>query len=197
MRGRRKRADYLLFHTAHFPIAVVEAKDKSHAVGAGLQQAIRYAEILDLPFAFASNGDAFVVHDRTGQSAPIERTLTLDEFPSPDELWGRYRVRGLPGPVPGRHRLRGGEAGLSSVLARFLRPRRGRRVPSRQRAWRVGIEQIQARGFNLDFKNPHKIDAEHQDPDALLEGYRQARASAAEAREQLKKALSEALLRDG
>jgi Type I site-specific restriction-modification system, R (restriction) subunit and related helicases len=97
-RGRRKRADYLLFYEPNLPIAIVEAKDNSHPVGGGMQQAIEYAESLDVPFVFASNGDAFLFHDRTGLSHPVERQLPLDEFPAPDELWDRYRAwKGLTG----------------------------------------------------------------------------------------------------
>ena len=95
-RGKKKRADYLLLYRPDLPLAVVEAKDNSHPVGGGMQQALRYAETLDVPFAFASNGDAFLFHDRTGNSTPIEKQIRLDEFPSPEELWRRYRVwRGL------------------------------------------------------------------------------------------------------
>ena len=97
-RGKKKRADYLLFYQSNLPLAVVEAKDNSHPVGGGMQQALGYAEALDVPFVFASNGDAFLLHDRTGQSFPIEKQIGLDEFPSPDELWRRYRDwKGLDG----------------------------------------------------------------------------------------------------
>ena len=95
-RGKKKRADYLLFYQSNLPLAVVEAKDNSHPVGGGMQQALGYAEALDVPFVFSSNGDAFLFHDRTGQSDSIEKQIGLDEFPSPDELWRRYRDwRGL------------------------------------------------------------------------------------------------------
>lgn len=89
-RGKAKRADYILFYKPNLPIAVIEAKDDTHAVGAGMQQALGYAEILDVPFAFSSNGKAFLFHDRTGQSAEVEREIPLSAFPSPDELWRRY-----------------------------------------------------------------------------------------------------------
>ncbi|MCC6620594.1 MAG: DEAD/DEAH box helicase family protein [Deltaproteobacteria bacterium] len=95
VRGRRKRADYLLFIQPNLPIAIVEAKDQSHPVGGGMQQALEYAAILDVPFVFASNGTGFVFHDRTAAAAagaPIETSLTLDQFPSPDALWQRYRA---------------------------------------------------------------------------------------------------------
>lgn len=92
VRGKQKRADYLLFFESNLPIAVVEAKDNRHGVGAGMQQAIAYAETLDVPFVFASNGDGFMFHDRTGLSTPVERFLPLDQFPSPTELWSRYRA---------------------------------------------------------------------------------------------------------
>jgi type I restriction enzyme R subunit len=91
-RGKKKRADYLLFHSANFPLAVVEAKDNTHPVGGGMQQALTYAEALDVPFVFTSNGDGFMFHDRTGHSTPVERTLALHEFPSPADLWARYRA---------------------------------------------------------------------------------------------------------
>ncbi|QYK49404.1 MAG: DEAD/DEAH box helicase family protein [Phycisphaeraceae bacterium] len=91
-RGDRKRADYILQHHARIPLAVIEAKDNTHSVGSGLQQALAYAKALDIPFAFSSNGDAFVFHDRTGLSNPVERQISLSEFPTPDELWARYRA---------------------------------------------------------------------------------------------------------
>jgi len=94
-RGRRRRADYLLIHEG-VPLAVIEAKDNSHAMGDGLQQALAYAEALRTPFVFASNGDGFVFHDRTGQGEALETTLALEAFPSPAELWRRYsRWRGF------------------------------------------------------------------------------------------------------
>jgi type I restriction enzyme, R subunit len=92
VRGKQKRADYLLFFEANFPLAVVEAKDNHQPVGGGMPQALAYAESLDVPFVFSSNGDGFLFHDRTGQSSPVERSLTLDEFPSPADLWARYRT---------------------------------------------------------------------------------------------------------
>ena len=100
VRGKQKRADYLLFYQSNLPLAVVEAKDNKHPVGGGMQQAIAYAETLDVPFVFASNGDAFMFHDRTGLSTPVERQLGLDEFPSPDELWAKYQAwKGLDTPA--------------------------------------------------------------------------------------------------
>lgn len=92
VRGKQKRADYLLFHTAQLPLAIVEAKDNKHPVGGGMEQALAYADTLDVPFVFSSNGDAFLFHDRTGQTQPIEQQLSLDAFPSPDDLWARYRA---------------------------------------------------------------------------------------------------------
>ena len=92
VRGTKKRADYLLFFESNLPLAVVEAKDNNQPVGGGMQQALAYAETLDVPFVFSSNGDGFLFHDRTGRSTPVERMLALDEFPSPDDLWARYRA---------------------------------------------------------------------------------------------------------
>lgn len=83
-----KRADYVLYWNSSFPIAIVEAKDNHHSVSFGLQQAVTYAKMMDVPFAYSSNGDAFYEHDMlTGQ----EREIALDAFPSPDELIKRYR----------------------------------------------------------------------------------------------------------
>lgn len=90
-RGRAKRADYVLYHQ-HYPIALIEAKDNTHPVGSGMQQALEYARTLDVPFVFSSNGDGFVFHDRTGQSAQLESTLAIDAFPSPESLWAKYRA---------------------------------------------------------------------------------------------------------
>lgn len=96
-RGQPKRADYILYYKPNIPIAVIEAKDNTHAVGDGMQQALDYATTLDLPFVFSSNGDGFLFHDRTGQGDEIESDLALEEFPTPAVLWERYRVwKGLP-----------------------------------------------------------------------------------------------------
>ena len=84
------RADYALFFKANIPLAVVEAKDNQHAVGAGMAQAINYAQLLDVPFSFSSNGDGFVFRNATLASGVLEQNLTLDEFPNPAELWSRY-----------------------------------------------------------------------------------------------------------
>lgn len=93
-RGPRKKADYILVRSnGQQPLAIVEAKDASHAVGAGMQQAMEYAQILDIPFAFSSNGQGFLEHDFfTG----AERNFGMDEFPSEDDLWNRYcRAKGI------------------------------------------------------------------------------------------------------
>ena len=91
-RGKAKRADYILYFKPNIPIAVIEAKDNTHSVSDGMQQALDYAETLNIPFVFSSNGDGFVFHDRTGASTPHEADLPLDAFPSPADLWGRYRT---------------------------------------------------------------------------------------------------------
>ena len=86
-RGKRKRTDYLLYYKPNIPLAIVEAKDNRHSVGAGMQQAIEYAEVLDIPFVYSSNGDGFLEHDmKTGK----ERELTLEQFPSPQDLWQQH-----------------------------------------------------------------------------------------------------------
>lgn len=88
-RGKAKRADYILYY-GHIPIALIEAKDNNHAVGDGMQQALNYAETLDIPFVFSSNGDGFLFHDRSGTNPQLETNLILTEFPSPATLWARY-----------------------------------------------------------------------------------------------------------
>ena len=89
-RGEAKKADYLLFFKPNIPLVVIEAKDNNHSVGDGMQQALEYAEILDVPFAYSSNGDAFLEHDRTAGYGAVTREIPLDRFPSPEELWERY-----------------------------------------------------------------------------------------------------------
>jgi type I restriction enzyme, R subunit len=89
--GKAKKADFVLYYKPNIPIALIEAKDNNHSVGNGMQQGLEYAETLDIPFVFSSNGDGFVFHDRTGQSASKEANLGLDAFPSPADLWARYR----------------------------------------------------------------------------------------------------------
>ena len=89
-RGKQKRADYVLYYKSNIPIAVIEAKENNLSVGAGMQQALDYAETLDVPFVFSSNGDAFLMHDRTGLAAKVEQEISLEAFPSPEELWARY-----------------------------------------------------------------------------------------------------------
>ncbi|BAY83117.1 hypothetical protein NIES267_26030 [Calothrix parasitica NIES-267] len=91
-RGESKRADYILYYKPNIPIAVIEAKDNKHSVGSGMQQALGYAEILNVPFAYSSNGDAFLEHDFTGITGKVEQELSLDSFPSPQELWRRYCI---------------------------------------------------------------------------------------------------------
>ena len=87
-RERPKRADYMLYLNSNNPIAIVEAKDNNHSVSYGLQQAMSYARMLDIPFAYSSNGDGFFEHDfLTGK----ERALSLEEFPSEMELYQRYK----------------------------------------------------------------------------------------------------------
>jgi type I restriction enzyme R subunit len=91
-RGQAKRADYILYFKPNIPLALIEAKDNTHSVGDGMQQALDYAATLDIPFVFSSNGDGFVFHDRTGAADPRETNLALDAFPSPADLWTRYRA---------------------------------------------------------------------------------------------------------
>ena len=90
-RGTGKKADYILYYKPNIPIAIIEAKKNIFSLGHGMQQALEYAAILDLPVAFSSNGDGFLEHDISGFSSLIEQELSLDNFPSPDQLWQKYK----------------------------------------------------------------------------------------------------------
>lgn len=90
-RGKRKFADYILFYKPNVPIAIIEAKDNKHSVKSGIQQALDYANTLDIPCVFSSNGDGFYFHDKTTTDGEIEKELTLDQFPSPEILWQKYK----------------------------------------------------------------------------------------------------------
>ncbi|UOQ80992.1 EcoAI/FtnUII family type I restriction enzme subunit R [Hymenobacter sp. 5414T-23] len=102
-RGKAKRADYILYYKPNIPIAIVEAKDNKHSVGAGMMQALDYARILDIPFVFSSNGDGFLFHDRTATEGPVETEVTLENFPTPAALWAKYKqAKGLTSPLAAR-----------------------------------------------------------------------------------------------
>ena len=96
VRGEKKRVDFILYYRGHLPLAIIEAKDNNHSVGDGMQQALEYAEALDVPFVYSSNGDAFLEHDRLVKAGSIEREFGLREFPTPDALYDRYvKAKGL------------------------------------------------------------------------------------------------------
>jgi type I restriction enzyme R subunit len=89
-RGEARRADYILYIKPGFPLGIVEGKDNNHSVSSGMQQALEYADILDVPFVFSSNGDAFHFHDKTVSAGTVEQEMALDAFPSPTMLWQKY-----------------------------------------------------------------------------------------------------------
>ena len=91
-RGAQKRVDHILYYKPNIPLAIIEAKDNNHTVGAGMQQALGYAKPLDVPFVFSSNGDAFLFHDKTVKTGPIETEIPLNAFPSPEQLWQKYKA---------------------------------------------------------------------------------------------------------
>lgn len=91
-RGKRKRADYILYYKTNIPIAIIEAKDNNHSVRSGIQQALDYANTLDIPFIFSSNGDGFLFHDKTSNNENLETEIALNDFPSPEELWNKYKI---------------------------------------------------------------------------------------------------------
>lgn len=86
-RAQHKRADYVLFYKPNIPIAVIEAKDNTHTIGDGMQQGLGYADMLQLPFVFSSNGDGFLFHNKIAEDGILERELGLREFPSAETLW--------------------------------------------------------------------------------------------------------------
>jgi type I restriction enzyme R subunit len=86
-RGARKRADYVLFYKPNIPIAVIEVKDNRHSLGDGMQQALSYADMLQVPFVFSTNGEGFLFHNRITADGVIEKELTLEAFPSAQILW--------------------------------------------------------------------------------------------------------------
>ena len=93
-RGVKKRAEYLLFFAPN--LGIVKAKGRSALLGGGMLQALEYARALDVPFVFLSNGNGFLFHDLTGASNPEEHVLNFIEYPSPSDLWARYRIwRGI------------------------------------------------------------------------------------------------------
>ena len=88
-----KSADIVLYHKPGIPLAVIEAKANKHEIGKGMQQGIEYARLLDVPFVFATNGDGFIFRDATAAEGELlEKSITLDEFPSPTELWHKLCV---------------------------------------------------------------------------------------------------------
>jgi len=90
-RGEGKKADFILYYKSNIPIAIVEAKKNTFSLSHGIQQALDYGEILDVPFVYSSNGDGFYENDKTLSNGTIEQELSLDNFPSPAELWKRYK----------------------------------------------------------------------------------------------------------
>ncbi|AZI22716.1 DEAD/DEAH box helicase [Chryseobacterium taklimakanense] len=97
-RGKRKRADYILYYKPNIPIGIIEVKENNHSVGAGMQQALEYADILQLPFVFSTNGNRFLFHDKTNTES-LEQEIELDDFPSPEVLWEKYlNYKGISSP---------------------------------------------------------------------------------------------------
>lgn len=102
-RGPKKFADIVLYHKANIPLACIEVKRQKFTVGKGMQQALGYLEcreLLDVPFAFSTNGKSFLFHDKTLSSGKLETEIALDRFPTPDELWAKYKAyKGIPDDV--------------------------------------------------------------------------------------------------
>lgn len=90
-RTKGKRADFVLYHKPNQPLAIIEAKKNALPIASGMQQGLSYSDLLEVPFVFSSNGDGFIFHDKTGLFPTTEQELTLDEFPTHDELWSKYK----------------------------------------------------------------------------------------------------------
>ncbi|OQK15722.1 hypothetical protein AU255_16060 [Methyloprofundus sedimenti] len=91
LRSKGKRADFVLYHKPNMPLAIIEAKKNTLPIAAGMQQGLSYADLLEVPFIFSSNGDGFIFHDKTGLSSQVEQELSLEQFPSHTELWQKYQ----------------------------------------------------------------------------------------------------------
>ena len=89
-RGKKLFADYVLYISG-IPVAIIEAKDNNHSINSGIQQALKYSNLMDIPFVFSSNGDGFYFHDKTITDGDIETSLSLDDFPTADFLWEKYK----------------------------------------------------------------------------------------------------------
>ena len=122
-RGGKKRADIILYYRQNIPVAVIEAKDNAHSAGAGMQQALSYAETLDIPVAVSSNGDGFVIQYRKncgGDGAPVTCEVGLEDFPTPEELWACYRrYNGLENDAEARTSLTSYFAGIGCHSPRY------------------------------------------------------------------------------
>lgn len=89
-RGKTKFVDYLLSYPAYNPIAIIEAKKHKFPAGTGMQQGLKYAEDLQVPYVFTSNGDSFMFHNRLAKTGEIEKVISMDDFPSPEALYSQY-----------------------------------------------------------------------------------------------------------
>ena len=89
-RKKPRRADYVLYYKNSIPVAVLEAKDNNHNLGDGMQQALEYAELIDVPLAISSNGDGFLIHDKTKSMGEVEYKTDLNNFPGPEQFWTVY-----------------------------------------------------------------------------------------------------------
>ena len=206
-RGKAKRADYVLYHKPNQPIAIVEAKDNNHSLGNGMPQALDYAEILDVPFAFSSNGDGFLFHDRTGLPGSVEQELTVVRLPN--GVFNPYTsiktnllffTKGEPTKGVWYYEHRYPEGAKSYNKTKPMRieefaPEKSwwnHREESEQ-SWKMSVEQIKDNGYNLDIKNPNTVADELGDPEELLADYKTMLTSVAETREALKRELMAAL----
>lgn len=149
-----------------------------------MQQALPYCKMIHVPFAYSSNGASFAFHHRTSQATQTEIDLSLDAFPSPEELHAKGILADEADP-PEAYGLLRRIVGAAS--------REGREESDR--AWRVPLNTVKERGFNLDIKNPHVAEDDLGDPEMLLNNLTKTEALVQSLRAELKNILRETLLR--
>lgn len=222
-RGKNKRADYVLFYKPNIPLAIIEAKDNNHTIGDGMQQGLGYAQMLQVPFVFSSNGDGFLFHNQLAADGRMEAELTLDEFPAPETLWGLWNAHRGYSPVPEAPVAQGYYSDGSRRAPRYypllainktieaiglaqsrillvMATGTGKTMTAFQIIWRLWKSKtkrrilfLAARNYNLDCKNPHQVAVDHGDPETLYQEYLEISRQLAETREALKRELMDAL----
>lgn len=165
-RAKHKRADYVLFYKPNIPIAIIEAKDNSHSTGDGMQQGLGYADMLQVPFVFSSNGNGFLFHNKIAtnilffEKGGPTKDVWFFERPYPEDY--KSYSRGKPLTIAEFDLEKNWWGGAQ---------RKGRKTTGH--AWKVSAKDIAARNYNLDYKNPHEVEVNHRDPAELMHEYQE------------------------